>query len=57
MNEFKIEITETLQRTVTITAETVDAALSKAHTNYSNGDIILDADNLVDVTINHIEVN
>lgn len=45
MKEFEVEITETLQRTVTVQAENVQEAMKQVRRAYDNEEIILDADN------------
>lgn len=49
MQEFDVTITETLQMTVSIEAETKEEAKQLVEEMWKNGDIILDADNFADV--------
>lgn len=44
---YPIEITETLQRTVTVEADTLEQALSKVKAAYADGSIVLDVDDMV----------
>lgn len=48
---YKIEITETLQRTVEIEADTIDAAATKVSDMYRDEIIILNVNDFIDVTI------
>ncbi len=53
MEEFEVEITKTLQRTVTVHAENAQEAMKQVRQAYDNEEIILDADNSnVDAEIN-----
>lgn len=49
MKEFEVTITETLQKTVNIEAETKEEAKQLVEDMWKDGDIILDADNFADV--------
>ena len=49
MKEFEVTITETLQKTVSIEAETKEEAKQLVEDMWKDGDIILDADNFTDV--------
>lgn len=49
MKEFEVEITETLQKTVTVEADSKDEALQMVEDMWKASDIILDADNFVGV--------
>ena len=49
MKEFEVTITETLQKTVNIEAETKEEAAQLVKEMWDNGDIILGADNFADV--------
>ncbi len=51
MNKFKIEITETLQKTIELEAESLEEALYKAECLYKEEKIILDSSDFVDVNI------
>lgn len=55
MATFTFEITETLQRQVTIKAKDLEAAQEKVNRQYENEDIVLDADDFVDYDIKSIE--
>lgn len=47
---FKVEVTETLQRTVEIEADDPHDAVRKAIEMYQNEEIVLDTDDYVDTT-------
>lgn len=47
MKKYSIEITETLQKTVTVEAETPEAAMSKVMAGYDDGSIVLGGDDMV----------
>ena len=49
MKEYKVIITETLQKEVYIEADDEQAAINQAQKKYKNIDYILDADDFVDV--------
>ena len=49
MKEFEVTITETLQKTVTVEADSKDDGLQIAEDMWNDSDIILDADNFVNV--------
>lgn len=49
MKEFEVTITETLEKTVVVEANSKDDALQIAEDMWKDGDIILDADSFVDV--------
>ena len=49
MKEFEVEITETLQKTVTIHAKSREEAEALAEKRWKNEELVLDADNFVDV--------
>ena len=42
MNEYNIEITETLSRIVAVKADNIQDAISDVTAKYKNGDIVLD---------------
>ena len=50
MREYEVTITETLEMTVAVEAESREEAQQIASDNWKNGDYILDADNFKDVT-------
>lgn len=45
---FKVEITETLQRTIEVEAEDLDDAISKAKEKYYNEEVVLDSEDYID---------
>ncbi|MDD3404955.1 MAG: DpnD/PcfM family protein [Paludibacteraceae bacterium] len=47
MENYKIEITETLSKTITVRANTSSDAELKVQKKYYNGKIVLDADDFV----------
>ena len=49
--EWNVEITETLQRTVKVTAETADEAWEMVHEMYRNCEVILDSEDFIDSEI------
>lgn len=49
--QFKIEVTETLQRIITVEAKSFNEAFLKVTQQYKNGEIILDAEDFVGVDI------
>ncbi|KKN71233.1 hypothetical protein LCGC14_0422760 [marine sediment metagenome] len=49
MDEYEVEIEETLSRIVTVEAENSDDAEDKVREDYGNGDIVLDSDDFQDV--------
>jgi hypothetical protein len=51
MTKYKVEIKETLSRTVETEAESEDAAVEKVRQMYRNYDIILDASDYVETEI------
>ena len=55
MKEYEVEITETLQKTTTIKANSPEEAAMLVEAGYKNGEYVLDADNFVDVDFNTIE--
>ena len=50
MREYEVTITETLEMTVAVEAESREEAQQIASDNWKNGDYILDADLFKDVT-------
>ena len=48
MQEFQVEITETLQRTVTVMALDEDDAFMKVRKIYKKSEIILDSEDYID---------
>ena len=55
MKTYKIEITETLQKTVEVEASTPEDAYSKVREAWRDGDIILDAAAFVDVSFRYAD--
>lgn len=47
MKKYSIEITETLQKTITVEADTPEAAISKVMDGYRDGTIVLGGDDMV----------
>ena len=50
--KFEIEITETLQKIVNVEATNLTEAITKVATDYSSGEIVLDANDFVGYEIN-----
>ena len=51
MKKYRIEITETLSRTIETEAESEAVAVEKVRQMYRNGDIILDASDYIETEI------
>ncbi len=51
MNKYKVEITEYLQKTVEVEADSVDAAVAKVEDDYKNEKIVLDSNDFIDKDI------
>ena len=51
MKKYRIEITETLSRTIEAEAESEAVAVEKVRQMYRNGDIILDASDYIETEI------
>jgi len=51
MKEYEIEVRETLARTIAVKAESSDDAYDKVSTMYKNEEIVLSADDFIDVFI------
>ena len=49
MKEFKVEVMETLVRIVTVEAEDINEAIDKVMYDYNNAELVLDADDFLDV--------
>ena len=49
VTEYKVEITETLQKVVRVEASTEEEAISLVKASYNEGGILLDSDNFIDV--------
>jgi len=54
MKEYKIEIVETLVRIVTVEADSLNEAIANVMDDYNNAEIVLDADDFLDVEFNEI---
>lgn len=48
---YKIEITETLQKTIELQANSYEEAVKKVKEQYNSSDIVLDYNDLVDIEI------
>ncbi len=55
MKEFKVEITETLQKTITIIAENEEAAIEEAKSLYYDEEIVLDDSAYIDTEYSIVE--
>ena len=55
MKTYKVQITETLQRTVEVEATDEDAAVDAVNNQYRDEEIILDSDDANDVEIEVVE--
>lgn len=55
MEKFNIEITETLQKVVSVEAKTLAEAIEKVKEDYNDGEIELDAMDLVETTYEEFE--
>jgi len=55
MATFKIEVRETLSRLIEIEAQSIDEAYLKAKEMYSSQEIVLDADDFVEMELIKIE--
>ncbi len=55
MKEFKVEITETLSKIITIKANTLEEALESVTKMYEQEKIILDSDNFIEKEIKLVE--
>lgn len=55
MNNYKIEITEVLQRVIEIQANSLDDAIAKVNIQYNNEEIVLDNSDCIDTEIKHVE--
>ena len=51
MEIFKIEITETLQKAIEVSASSLDEALEIIKNKYNNGEIVLDSNDYIDTVI------
>lgn len=52
--KYLIEVTETLQRTILVEAETNDEAIEKVESAYRSENIVLDSSDFIDKSINSI---
>jgi hypothetical protein len=55
MKEFKVEITETLQKTITIIASSESAAIEEAKSLYRDEVVVLDDSNYIDTEYNIVK--
>ena len=55
--DFDIEIREELSRTVTVKAETLGDAINQVMDQYKRGEIVLDAEDFVDISMVNIPDN
>lgn len=53
--KFKIEITETLQRTIEVEASSQEQALKHIREQYASGEIVLDSNDYVDTRFDPLE--
>jgi len=51
MEIFKIEITETIQKVIEVSASSLDEALEIIKNKYNNGEIVLDSNDYIDTVI------
>lgn len=51
LNTYIIEITETLQKQITVETKSEDNAIQEVHKMYNENKIVLDYDNLVSLSI------
>jgi len=49
--KYKIEVTETLQRIVEVSARSVEEAIAQVTEKYREGEIVLDSSDFIDVKI------
>ena len=56
MKEYDVKITETLEKTVTVQAESHDAAEEQVRAAYYNSEYILDSENFTGVAFGTTEV-
>lgn len=54
MNKYKVEITETLPKTVEVEADNEKDAIHKVMKMYKNSEVILDANDFVDLDFKHV---
>ena len=55
MKTYKIEITETLQKTIDICAETMEDAIMRAREMYEDEDVVLSAEDCIDTDFNIVD--
>ena len=55
MNEYTICVTETLQRCITIKADTEEQAIDKVQEMYDNEEIVLDSSDFIETNIAKLE--
>ena len=51
MEIFKIEMTETLQKAIEVSASSLDEAVEIIKNKYNNGEIVLDSNDYIDTVI------
>lgn len=54
MSKFKVEITETLQKTVEVGADNKEDAMNKVMKMYKNSEVILDDNDFVDLDFKNV---
>ena len=57
MKEFKIEIVETLQKTIVVLSDNLENAIDKVEELYYNGEIVLDSNDFVETKFQEIKEN
>lgn len=55
MKRFNVEVTETLQRTIQVEAETREAAERQANALWCDGEVVLDYDDFVEASFKAFE--
>lgn len=55
MKQYRVEITETLQKTITVLAENEDAAINEAKDLYNDCEVVLDYNDFTDVDFEIVE--
>ena len=54
MNKYKVEITETLQKTIEVEADNKEDAMHKVMKMYKNSEVILDDNDFVNLDFNNV---
>ena len=57
MKEFKIEIVETLQKTIVVLSDNLENAIDKVREHYYNGEIVLDSNDFIETKFQEIKEN